>query len=256
MTLARKAQNVKMIPLSRKFFDGLRLLKSPEDKKKIEKAAEIASRSCEEVLGSGLLGRTEMDVAAELEHRFRQNGAHGIAFDTIVASGVRSALPHGKATEKVIQSGELVVIDFGCRFDGYHSDETVTCSVGPASPEQQKVHQAVYQAHMKAIDSIKVGARLCVLDRVAREIIGRAGYGKYFVHRLGHGVGLEVHEPPYLSSQASGVVAEGMVFTIEPGVYLERVGGVRLESLIFVDSAGPAILSSMSKNLITVHPHR
>lgn len=251
-TLARKAPSVEIVSLGRRFLESLRICKTPKEKGKIEKAAEIASRSCHQLLKSALSARKETEVAEELESRFRRNGGHGIAFDTIVASGTRSALPHGKAAEKVIRSGELVIIDFGCRFDGYNSDETVTCVVGRPSAEQKKIHQAVYTAHMMAIDSLKTGVKAREVDRIARQAIDKAGFGKYFVHGLGHGVGLEVHEPPYLSPLGTQVIEEGMVFTVEPGIYMEGVGGVRLESLVYMDRTGPELLSRMPKDLITV----
>ena len=191
-------------------------------------------------------------MAVVLESSFRRNGGHAIAFDTIVASGPRSALPHGKASDKVIGTGELVIIDFGCRFEDYNSDETVTCVVGSPSSEQRKIHAAVYKAHMKAIDFLKVGVRAKDVDKIARQAIDKAGYGKYFLHGLGHGLGLEVHEPPYLSPLGKGTIEEGMVFTIEPGIYLEGVGGVRLESLVFMDRDGPSILSRMPKDLLVI----
>ena len=251
-TLSQKVPAVEMVPLSRRFLEGLSIRMGPEEKEKLSKAAEIASRSCRELLDSPLSGRVESMIAAELEGLFRGNGADGIAFDTIVASGERSALPHGKASDKVIQPGDLIVIDFGCRSQGYNSDETVTCVVGKPTSDQRKIHAAVYDAHMRAVDFLRLGVPVREVDRVARKTIDDAGYGKYFMHGLGHGVGLEVHEPPYLSPLGRGRVEEGMVFTIEPGVYVESVGGVRLESLVYMGRDGPEILSRMSKNLISV----
>ncbi len=251
-TLSQKVPNVEMVPLSHRFLEGLRIRKGPEEKEKLGKAAEIASSSCRELLDSPLSGRVESTVAVELEGLFRGKGADGIAFDTIVASGERSALPHGKASDKVIEPGDLIVIDFGCRSRGYNSDETVTCVVGKPTSDQGKIHAAVYDAHMRAIDFLRLGVPVKEVDRVARRTIDDAGYGRYFMHGLGHGVGLEVHEPPYLSPLGRGKVEEGMVFTIEPGVYVEGLGGVRLESLVYMGRDGPEILSRMSKNLISV----
>lgn len=250
--LARKAPQIEIVGINRRFLEQLRIRKAPEESSKIEKAAEIASRSCEQLLKSRLAGRREGDVADELGTLFRRNGAQGTAFDTIVASGARSAMPHGKASDKVLRRGDLVVIDFGCRFEDYNSDETVTCVVGSPSSEQRKIHAAVYNSHMKAIDSLKAGVRAKDVDQIARQAIDKAGYGKYFLHGLGHGLGLEVHEPPYLSPLGKGMIEEGMVFTIEPGIYLEGVGGVRLESLVFMDRDGPRILSRMSKDLLII----
>ena len=251
--LEKRAPKVKIVGLSRNFLEGLRIRKSEQERATIRKAAGIASRSCKQLLGGKpLAGRIESDVAEELEALFRRNGADGVAFETIVASGDRSALPHGMASDKKISKGELIVIDYGCRFDGYNSDETVTCVVGRPSSEQKKIFQAVRDAHDKAIESLKEGVRTKEVDKIARESIDRAGFGKYFLHGLGHGLGLEVHEPPYLSPLGRGVISAGMVFTIEPGVYVEGLGGVRLESLVYMDRNGPEILSGMPKDLIQI----
>jgi Xaa-Pro aminopeptidase len=251
-SLMRRAPHMEPVPLSRNFLDDLRVHKSPEEKELIKQAAEMASAACRLVLESGLVGKKEVEVAAELESEFRRRGAEKAAFDTIVASGPRSALPHGQPSERVIGHGELIVVDYGCRFAGYHSDETVTAVTGQPSAEQKAIHQAVYEAHMRALEQIKPGVSARQIDAIARQAIGDAGYGKYFVHGLGHGVGLEIHEPPYLSRRGRGPLEEGMVFTVEPGVYIEGLGGVRLESLVYLDRSGPEVLSQMSKDLISV----
>lgn len=250
--LSRRVPQMVIVPLKRDFLERVRIRKDPEEKAKIKKAASLASQACRDVLADGLRARKESEVAAELEYRFRSLGADGIAFETIVASGERSALPHGTAGEKVIGRGELVILDYGCRLDGYCSDETVTCVTSSPSPDQKKMYQAVHDAHMRALEAVREGIGVRELDRIARAAIEEAGLGKYFVHGLGHGVGLEVHEPPYLSGRGRGVLQEGMVFTIEPGVYIEGVGGVRLESLVYLSPTGPEVLCEMPKDLISV----
>lgn len=250
--LQKKLPALEIVSLSRKFLEHLRICKTPEEKEKIKKAAVIASSACRTTLESGLQGKKESDVAAGLELLFRRGGAEGIAFTTIIASGPRGALPHGMASNKVIEAGELIVVDFGCKFEGYSSDETVTCVVGAPSGEQKKIHKAVYDAHMRALEAVKDGVAVRELDRIARESIHQAGYGKCFLHGLGHGVGLETHEAPYLSPRGKGVLQEGMVFTIEPGIYIEDYGGVRLESLVYLGGSGPEVLSEMPKELISV----
>lgn len=250
--LLRKARGLEVVPLKREFLENLRIRKTAEEKEKILAAATIASQACREVLSSGLVDKREADIAASLEALFRSKGADGIAFETIVASGGRSALPHGAATDKVIGRGELIIVDFGCRLNGYNSDETVTCVSGAASSQQKRIFEAVYRAHMSAMEALRVGVRAREVDRIARQAIDKAGLGKYFLHGLGHGVGLEIHEPPYLSPRGRGFLTEGMVFTIEPGVYVEGVGGVRLESLVYLERSGPLILSGMPKELIPV----
>lgn len=251
--LARKVPELEVVPLKGIFLSGLRIRKSPEEKESIRMAARIASEACGEVLEKGICGKRESEVAAELEAIFRRKGADGIAFETIVASGPRSALPHGLASDKVILSGELVIVDYGCRRNGYHSDETVSCITGSPSADQKRVHEVVYEAHERALDAVKEGVQTRQVDAVARQAIEKAGFGKYFLHGLGHGVGLEIHEPPTLSPRGKDILEEGMVFTIEPGVYIEGMGGVRLESLVYLGNGGPEILSEMSKNLIAAH---
>lgn len=249
--LKRKLRDVDVIPIKREFLENLRIRKTPEEHRRIALAARTASSACEALLGKPLAGRRERDVAVELESLFRVNGADAVAFDTIVASGPRSALPHGTASEKTIETGELVIIDFGCTRDDYHSDETVTCIVGgEPTPDQQRIYEAVREAHDRAVDYVRPGVRANEVDKIARETITNAGYGKYFLHGLGHGLGMEVHEPPILSFAGKSVLEEGMVFTIEPGIYLEGVGGVRLESLVYLTASGPEILSRMPKDLL------
>jgi len=250
--LVRRLPALKLVPFKRQFLDDLRIRKTPEEKAIIKRAAAIASEACKEVLDSGIISKSEAEVAADLESLFRRKGAEGTAFETIVASGERSALPHGTATSKKIELGDLVIVDFGCRYLGYCSDETVTCTAGKASAAQRKMHQAVYEAHMRALDAVKDGLSGRELDRVARLSLEKAGFGKYFMHGLGHGVGLDVHEPPHLSPRGRGSLSEGMVFTIEPGVYVEGVGGVRLESLVYLAAGGPEVLTEMPKDLIPV----
>lgn len=250
-TLLRKASDVTVVPLKRSFLETFRIRKSLEEKELIAKAAAIASQACKEVIDSGIVGKREDEIAADLENRFRRLGAEGIAFETIVASGYRSALPHGTSTEKIVERGELVIVDFGCRWKGYHSDETVTCATGAPSSEQKKIFRAVHDAHQKTLESLTDGMEAKEADAIARRIIEKAGFGKYFLHSLGHGVGLEIHEPPVLSARSRSILTEGMVFTVEPGVYIEGVGGVRLESLVYLGRDGPEILSHMSKDLIS-----
>lgn len=250
--LAKRLPNVEIVTLKRQFLENFRICKDGEERASIKKAASLASEACREVVESGLVGRRETDVAADMEARFRAKGADGIAFETIVASGARSALPHGTPTEKIIESGDLVIIDFGCRFHGYCSDETVTCTASTPSAAQRKMHAAVYDAHMRALEAAREGVKVRDLDRVARESLDTAGYGEYFIHGLGHGVGLEVHEPPYLSPRGRGVLKAGMVFTIEPGVYIEGTGGVRLESLVYLGDDGGEVLCEMPKDLLVV----
>lgn len=249
--LARKTGSTSMISFKRNLLDELRIRKSPDEIRTIRTAAELASNACMEIIGRGLLGRSEARVASDLESLFRERGAIGASFPTIVASGPRSALPHGTATSKIIQRGDLVIIDYGCNWLDYCSDETLTCIVDSSpTSEQKRMYDAVRQAHDNAISAVMPGLKARDIDKVARDTIHRAGFGQNFLHSLGHGVGLEVHEAPYLSPKSSATLTPGMVFTIEPGVYVEGVGGVRLESLVHLTDSGPEILNSASKELI------
>ncbi len=250
--LKKAAKEIEVVSFRSQELADLRITKDGSELEMIRKAAQVASLACKQLLETGISGKSESEVAGRLGSLFKLGGASAESFETIVASGVRSALPHGSPTEKIIQSGDLVVIDYGCMISGYCSDETVTCVVGSPDAEQEKIHQAVKDAHDRAIEAIKPGVRGNELDRVARETISKAGYGKYFLHSLGHGVGLEVHEAPYLAPKSVSVIDSGMVFTIEPGIYIEGFGGVRLESLVYLSSTGPEILSRASKSLISV----
>ncbi len=251
-SLCRRLPKLEVIPIQRKYLEHLRVRKTPEEKTKIKNAARIASRACQQITAQRITGKTENEVAAELEMEMRKNGAEAVAFESIVASAERSALPHGQPSHRIIGAGEFIIIDYGCRVDGYHSDETVTCLSGKPSAEQKKIYRTVYEAHMRAIEALKPGITGREVDAIARRHIGDAGFGNYFLHGLGHGVGLEIHEPPFLAPRSKEVLEEGMVFTIEPGVYLENFGGVRLESLIYLNKEGPEILSEMPKELISV----
>jgi Xaa-Pro aminopeptidase len=252
--LTRKAPELVLRPLNKKFLDHFRIRKTPAEIELVKKAAEIASEACRRVVEEGLAGRTELEIAGKLELLFRSLGADCPSFPTIVASGARSALPHAVPTPKEILPGDLTILDFGCSLSGYSSDETVTC-VAAASPTplQKRMYEVVREAQLRAIDSLRVGVPVGAVDEVARKCIADAGFGKHFVHGLGHGVGLEVHEPPWLTPKGKEVLEEGMIMTIEPGIYIEGVGGVRLESLIAMRTDGPVILSQMPKDLILVN---
>ncbi|MFA6222481.1 MAG: Xaa-Pro peptidase family protein [Desulfomonilaceae bacterium] len=250
--LQKKITEVEIVSLGRQGLESLRIIKDPTEVEAIRKAAGIASAACLKLLDSRVSGKSEIELAGRLELNFTELGASGESFSTIVASGPRSALPHGRPTGKKVEPNELVIIDYGCMVSGYCSDETVTCIVGSPDPEQLKIYQVVSDAHDKAIDCLSPGMRANQVDLVARQTISDAGWGKYFLHSLGHGIGLEVHEAPFLSPKSNVVLEEGMVFTIEPGVYIQGLGGVRLESLVHMSSSGPEVLSKAPKTLIHV----
>jgi Xaa-Pro aminopeptidase len=239
---------VSLIPLSEQIA-GLRARKEPEEIQTIRRAVEIASEGFRDMLPRVKPGVREKTLRDFLENRMRRRGGEEPSFPTIVASGPRGALPHGKASEKKLQKKEMAVIDFGARYQGYHSDETKTLILGRPDPSQKKIYDLVRRAQEKAMAAVRPGASVRRIDAAARNIISRAGYGKFFGHGTGHGIGLAVHEPPTLSPRGSGVVEEGMVFSIEPGIYLPGWGGVRLEDLVLVTDRGCEVLTYLSKEL-------
>lgn len=231
-------------------LDHIRLVKDADEINNLGSVAQLASTSLKSILGIIKPGVTEAFVARELEFEMLRRGAQGRAFDFIVASGERGALPHGRASEKLINNNELVTIDFGAVLNGYFSDETVTVAIGQPDERLSKMYSIVKEAHDLAIAAVKPGIKCADLDKVAREHIRSSGFGEYFGHGLGHGVGLEIHEKPVISPRSNLVIEEGMVFTIEPGIYIPELGGVRIEDTIVVTSDGCQALTQVSKELI------
>ncbi len=235
-----------------KQLDSLRLSKEPDEVSAVSVATQANFEAFTEIRNMIQPGVSERAVALALEFALKQRGAEEKAFDFIVASGYRGAMPHGVASERIIEQGDLVTIDFGCRFRGYHSDETVTLAVGAVSDELRNIFDIVLEAHDRALAAVVPGIALIELDRIAREHIDLAGYGQYFGHGLGHGVGLEVHEAPVVSPRSRLTAEEGMIFTIEPGIYLPDVGGVRIEDMVLVTSDGSKILTKIPKTFCNV----
>ena len=212
-------------------------------------AAAITDAVFGEILSLLRPGVTESELAAELSYRQRRRGAEGDAFEPIVASGIHGALPHARASDKRLARGELVVLDFGCRVQGYHSDLTRTVAIGKPSAELRKMYRTVLEAQARALDECRVPMRARELDAVARAHIRRAGLGKYFSHSLGHGLGLQIHEDPKLSAKSSSMLVAGNVVTIEPGVYVPGIGGVRIEDDVVLGTRGHEILTRSPKEL-------
>jgi Xaa-Pro aminopeptidase len=247
--LQKALPDVEFIPLGEQ-LDQLRAVKSREEINSIAHAAELASAAFEELLPFIAPGVTEKALALKLEILMKEKGADEKAFDFIVVSGSRGALPHGQPTDRLLSAGEMVTFDFGARCNGYHSDETVTLTVGSPDSRMLEVYEVVKNAHDRAVSAVRPGIDCRALDAIARDYIANAGFGDYFGHGLGHGVGLEIHEKPTISSRSAQMVTEGMVFTIEPGIYIPGVGGVRIEDLVEVTADGCRLLSRVSKELI------
>ena len=246
--LRRSLKGVRFVWL-RGIFLELRAKKSPEEIKKIKKAVRIAERALERALVHFRAGVSELDFAGELEYQLRKAGSGFFPFETIVASGPRASLPHAKATKKKIKKGELVVIDFGANFDGYYSDLTVTICAGEPKKKALEIYQIVAQAQKLAISKIAPGALAKEVDAQARAYIKSKGYGRYFQHGLGHGLGLAVHELPSIHPKSKIVLEPGMVFTIEPGIYLPGEIGVRIEDDVVICDNKVQILSHSNQPL-------
>lgn len=228
--------------------EKLRRTKDEDEVARIREAIRIGDEAFTWVLDRLVPGASEKDVALDLEVRMRQNGADGIAFPPIVGSGPLSAHIHHSASERSFEKGDLVLLDFGCTFDGYCSDLTRTVVLGPASDEQLELYALVLESHNAGIAAIAAGERGADVDRNAREVIERAGHGERFGHGLGHGVGLDVHEAPRLHRISEDTLAPGDVVTVEPGVYIPDRGGVRIEDCVLVTSAGAEVLGSAPKD--------
>lgn len=181
---------------------------------------------------------------------YEKKGASGLSFDTIAASGIRSSLPHGIASEKIIRNGEFLTLDFGCVYNGYCSDMTRTVFIGKATERHKEIYSTVLKANIKALKGIMPGITGREADKIARDVISEAGFGEYFGHGLGHGVGLAIHEDPKLSKLGDDILEAGMVVTDEPGIYIPGFGGVRIEDLVLVTESGAEAISKSTKDLI------
>ncbi|MCE7794315.1 Xaa-Pro peptidase family protein [Salipaludibacillus sp. CUR1] len=230
--------------------ENMRLIKTPQELEVIQEAVDIADAAFTHIQSFIRPGVKEIDVSNELEFFMRKQGAVSSSFDIIVASGYRSALPHGVASEKVIEKGELVTLDFGAYYKGYCSDITRTVAVGEPGEELRKIYNIVLEAQLKGVNGIKAGITGKEADALTRDYIKEQGYGEYFGHSTGHGMGLEVHEGPGLSFRSDKVLEPGMVVTVEPGVYVAGKGGTRIEDDIVITENGNNILSKSTKELL------
>lgn len=231
-------------------IESLMLIKDSEEIRRIKKAVRISDRAFSQILDYLKPGAREKDVALELEYIMRSSGADGSAFDIIVASGQRSSMPHGRASDRKLRKGDFVTLDFGASFQGYASDVTRTVVLGRATARQKEIYDIVLGAQKKACRSVKPGLACSRLDAIAREDIMKAGYGDNFGHGLGHGIGMVVHDQPVLNPRSSDTLREGMVITIEPGIYIPNWGGVRIEDDVLVTPSGGQILSKSPKDLL------
>ena len=231
------------------WVEGLRAVKDPSERAAIQAAAKLADAAYEQLIAGGLIGRTERELALELEFDMRRRGAEQPSFSPIVAAGPHGALPHASPRAVEVRRGEMVVIDWGAQLDGYCSDCTRTVAAGAADDHAREIYQLVLDAQLAGLAAVKPGADGREVDGVARDRIEAAGHGGHFGHGLGHGVGLDVHEAPRLSQRSDSVLEPGNVVTVEPGVYLPGELGVRIEDLVLVTDDGHHILTGFSKEL-------
>jgi Xaa-Pro aminopeptidase len=241
-----KQVNLELVPTTG-IVEQLRAVKEPEELRFITEAVQLADAALEEAKRVVRPGVTEKEVAWEIEKNLRQRGSEGVAFEIIVASGPNSALPHARPTDKAICDGEPVLIDMGARVNGYCSDLSRTLFLGGAAGTFQKVYGIVQEAQTAALDGVRSEMAASQADQLARGVIERAGYGDAFGHGLGHGVGLAVHEFPRLGLSSSEPLADGMVFTIEPGIYLAGQGGVRIEDMVVLENGKARVLTKATK---------
>ncbi|WP_066365722.1 M24 family metallopeptidase [Neobacillus fumarioli] len=244
-----KEIEAELVPVSG-VIEKLRLIKTDAEIKIIKEAADIADAAFKHILDFIRPGITELEVANELEFFMRKSGAVSSSFDTIVASGYRSALPHGVASEKVIEKGDMVTLDYGANYKGYVSDITRTIAVGEPDSKLKAIYEIVLEAQLRGMEGIKPGMTGKQADALTRDYISEKGYGEYFGHSTGHGIGLEVHEGPSLSMKSELVLEPGMIVTCEPGIYIPGLGGVRIEDDVLITKGHNEALTHSAKELI------
>lgn len=228
----------------------LREIKTEQELEYIAKAEAIGDAAFSHILGELKPGVTELEIAAKMEYFMKMQGATHTSFDTIVASGLHSSMPHAIPSTKKLEQGDLITLDFGCLYEGYASDMTRTVVLGKANPKQKEIYGIVLEAQLAALDAIEAGKTGSEIDAISRGIIAKAGYGEYFGHGLGHSLGLYIHENPRLSPSCHDILRENMLMTVEPGIYIPGVGGVRIEDLVVVKEGGSRNLSHSKKELI------
>lgn len=232
-----------------KIIDNMRILKSEDEIEKIEMAQKITEKAYTEVLNYIKPGVCERDIAIELEYLMRKKGAEGVAFDLITITGTNTSLPHGVPGDITVKTGDLFIMDIGALYDGYRSDMTRTVAVGMVSDEQEKIYNIVLDAQKSALEKIAPGVGCGQVDAAARNVISNAGYGDCFGHSTGHGVGLDIHESPFVTYGSEKILSPGMVITCEPGIYIPDKFGVRIEDMVLVTEEGIKNFTTVKKEL-------
>ena len=246
-----RAGGLELVP-RRGLVESLRAVKDESELEAIRRAGEITSEAYARLAEERFVGRTERELAWRLDDLFHELGADAPAFETIVASGPNAARPHARPTDRTMEAGETVVVDAGAMVDGYNADCTRTFATGPLPDELESAYAATLEGQLAGLEATRAGVTGIDADEAARDKIEAAGLGEKFGHGLGHGVGLEVHEAPRLSRESTDTLAAGNVVTVEPGVYLGGLGGIRIEDLVVVTDGAPEVLTSFDKDLITV----
>lgn len=245
------AESVELVPVTDE-VERLRWIKEPEEIRLLDRAQALTDEAYDRAVAKLAEGVTEREVALELEWAMRQSGAEGVSFDSIVAFGENSAEPHHRPTGRTLSRGDVVKLDFGARFEGYHADMTRTLAFGDPPAELREVYELVLATQLAGVEAVRAGVSGADADRVSRRIIEEAGYGDRFGHSLGHGVGLEVHEGPTLRSTSEDVLPAGAVVTVEPGIYVPGLGGVRIEDMVEVLEDGCRVLPATGKELLVL----
>jgi Xaa-Pro aminopeptidase len=235
-----------------KKIENLRLRKSQNELSFISEAQKITEKAYKEVLNYVKVGETERNVAIELEYLMKKYGAEDISFDLITITGKKTSLPHGVPSDDVICSGDFFTMDIGAIYNGYHSDMTRTVAVEFCNDKQKEIYNTVLSAQLAGLDAVKSGVKASFVDKTCRDVIKNAGYGENFGHSTGHGVGLDIHEMPFVSPKGETLLTSGMVITVEPGIYIENEFGVRIEDMISVTDNGYKNFATLSKELIIV----
>ena len=244
-------EGLELIPQTQ-FVEALRMIKDETEIETIRKACSISDQAFHDALEFIKPGKTEIEIANFLDFRMRELGAAGLSFDTILASGINSSKPHAHPMHKPVELGEAITMDFGCLYEHYVSDMTRTIYLGHVSDEQAEIYNTVLKANQALIDQARDGLGFRDFDKIPRDIIVEAGYGEYFTHGIGHGIGLDIHEEPYFSQTSTEVIKSGMVLTDEPGIYIEGKYGVRIEDDILITDTGCELLTLAPKELIVI----
>jgi Xaa-Pro aminopeptidase len=247
--LQRRLSSVDLVPVG-KSVEQLRWAKDDEEREMLREAQACTDRAFEDILDTLAVGMSERQVSLELEQAMRRAGADGLSFESIVAFGENAAEPHHRPNHRLLDEGDVITMDFGALYGGYHADLTRTIAFGQPAPELAKIHDIVREAQQAGIDAVRAGVTGGEVDQAARRVVEDAGYGERFTHGLGHGVGLEIHEGPNFARGGEDVLPVGAVVTVEPGIYVPGLGGVRIEDMVAVEESGCSVVGSSIRELV------